>query len=230
MEDYPTFSSDEQLALMQMLADAVQAVQELSPQSDALSNLNDSNEFGAVSIDQMGLIEDMFRQFPLAVTSTECSTVAFGSVMTTLMMRNIPRRCTQRMLMADVIATGYGNSVDFVYLPTDISSGRNLGYAFVNFLKPEFAECFRESFHKKHLSAMRGSRAGLSVSFAVIQGLEANLENVLKTASVHRIRNPEYLPLVLDSEGRLAPCNLAKRSTSPPALFNVARRSSLVAH
>jgi hypothetical protein len=126
---------------------------------------------------------------------------------TTIMIRNIPRKCTQRMLVADLTDAGFGETFDFVYLPTDISSAKNLGYAFVNFTHPEYASSFREVFHKKHLSSMRGSRTGLSVSPAVIQGFDANVENVMKNASVHRIRNPEYLPMVVNREtSRLGPC------------------------
>jgi len=44
------------------------------------------------------------------------------------------------------------------------------------------------------------------VSPAVIQGFDANVENVMKNASVHRIRNPEYLPMVVNREtSRLGP-------------------------
>jgi hypothetical protein len=126
---------------------------------------------------------------------------------TTVMIRNIPRKCTQRMLVADICAAGFGETVDFVYLPVDVSVAKNLGYAFVNFTHSDFSQSFREVFHKNHLSCMRGSRTGLSVSPAVIQGFQANVENVMKNASVHRIRNPEYLPLILNKEtGQLGPC------------------------
>lgn len=126
---------------------------------------------------------------------------------TSIMIRNIPRKCTQRMLVADLTDAGFGETFDFVYLPTDISSAKNLGYAFVNFIHPEYASSFREVFHKKHLSSMRGSRTGLSVSPALIQGFDANVENVMKNASVHRIRNPEYLPLIINRDtGKLGPC------------------------
>lgn len=129
--------------------------------------------------------------------------------LTTVMIRNLPRKCSQRMLLGDIIAAGFGELIDFLYLPTDISSAKNLGYAFANFVHADYALRFRDLFHKNHLPCMRGSRTGLSVSPAVIQGFDANLENVMKNASVHRIRNPEYLPLVLNrNTGKLGPCNM----------------------
>lgn len=138
-----------------------------------------------------GLMKMMYGVPLTAVDSYGQENFRPSESFTTLMIRNIPRKCTQRMLLNDVITAGYGNYVDFVYLPTDISSARNLGYAFINFISSHYAECFRESFHKKHLSSIRGPRAGLSVSYALIQGLQANVDNVLKNSSIHRIRNPE---------------------------------------
>jgi hypothetical protein len=193
----------EQLAIMQMLVEALQISPGLMNPSDEVPN---PTLHASIDEDMMQmLISQMVNS--TTVNQANGSTSNISQDMTTIMIRNIPRKCTQRMLMVDVVAGGYESVVDFVYLPTDISSGRNLGYAFINFVHPHYAECFRESFHKKHLSSMRGSRAGLSVSYAVIQGLESNIENVLKNASVHRIRNPEYLPLILNKDcGRLVPC------------------------
>jgi hypothetical protein len=116
---------------------------------------------------------------------------------TTLMLRNVPRKYTQRMLLSAIQAGGFGNDVDFLYLPTDISSGRNLGYAFVNLLTAAATTAFREQFHKRQLPG-EITKGGLSVSSALVQGFQNNVDNVMRNASVHRIKNPEYLPLVLN--------------------------------
>ena len=190
-----TMSNDEHVALIQTLVDA------LSNNPDLFSCLTDASNHS-----ECGWTSDVDRSAQAFMGSMPCFSDSLKSF-TTVMIRNIPRKCSQRMLMSDITCLGFGDKVDFVYLPTDISSAKNLGYAFVNFKSSESANEFRGRFHKKHLSSLRGSRAGLSVTFAVIQGLEANVENVLKNASVHRIRNPEYLPLILSKElGRLVPC------------------------
>ncbi|KAF4709208.1 hypothetical protein FOZ62_022726 [Perkinsus olseni] len=128
---------------------------------------------------------------------------------TTMMIRNVPKRYTQRMLIQELTGRGFEGTFDFFYLPTDISSGRNLGYAFVNFLTPALAATFKSVFHKLQLpgsgslSVTFGDAVGtnnncLSISVAVVQGLKRNLDNLVRNASVHRIKNPEYLPLVVD--------------------------------
>ena len=210
-------NEDEQFAIMQLLMDTFSVNLDLFATTDNPVPGEEPltcEEFPD-SIDQFSMLADMQN---MVQSSTPESTPGNIENFTTIMIRNVPRKCTQRMLMADVVSAGFGETMDFVYLPTDISSARNLGYAFINFIHPHYAECFRESFHKKHLSSMRGSRAGLSVSYAVIQGREANIDNVMKNASVHRIRNPEYLPLVLNAEGRLAPAaNSVRRNSTTPA-------------
>lgn len=195
--DCSSSSTEDQAALLALLMDII------ASNPDAVSGIE------AVKHTSGDDIFSNFDQDRFFLNSVEAAPAVSGDNLfmpfTTMMIRNIPRKCTQRMLVADIIAAGFRNTMDFVYLPTDISSAKNLGYAFVNFVQPEYAKSFRDIFHKKHLASTRGSRAGLTVSFAIIQGLQANVENVMKNASVHRIRNPEYLPLVLN-EGRLVPC------------------------
>lgn len=193
------FDMDEQVALFQLLLDA------LSTNSGSDAGSIDSSVLPSDMIVPSFDHPDSLFQSLLPMAGAESGVPVSG--FTTIMIRNIPKKCTQRMLLGDIASAGFGEGVDFLYLPTDISSGKNLGYAFVNFVRPACAQLFREQFHKRHLQCMRGSRAGLSVSFAVIQGFHANVENVLKNASVHRIKNPEYLPLVLNKETqRLGPC------------------------
>merc|ERR1712232_163335 len=58
---------------------------------------------------------------------------------TTVMLRNIPNRYTQSMLLSLLDEHGYDLCYDFVYLPMDFRNGVNLGYAFVNLLEHEAA-------------------------------------------------------------------------------------------
>lgn len=194
----PLVNSSDDLALIKLLIDALTSNSATDLRNPCFMN-HESGSVRSISPDRSSsaVCDKCFPESILAATTS----------VTTLMIRNIPRKCTQRMLVADMTAAGFAETFDFCYLPTDISSAKNLGYAFVNFTHPDYALSFREVFHKKHLACMQGSRTGLSVSPAVIQGYQANIDNVMKNASVHRIRNPEYLPLIIHRDtGRLGPC------------------------
>jgi hypothetical protein len=122
---------------------------------------------------------------------------------TTLMIRNIPRKYTQRQLLTDLIAVhDFSREVNFFYLPTDLGTCRNLGYCFLNFMCPHRAAAAKTALHKLRLSA--NAKSGLSLGYADYQGLEENLRNVRRSL-MHRIKNREYRPLVADEAGVLVP-------------------------
>jgi hypothetical protein len=122
---------------------------------------------------------------------------------TTLMIRNIPRKYTQRQLLIDLIAAhDFSGRVDFFYLPIDLGTGRNLGYCFLNFVCPRAAAAVKGALHKLRLFA--GAKSGLSIGYADVQGLEENVRNVRRSL-MHRIKNREYRPLVADENGELVP-------------------------
>jgi hypothetical protein len=54
---------------------------------------------------------------------------------TTVMVKNIPNKYTQRNLL-DLIDVNYAGTYDFFYLPIDFKNKCNLGYAFINFRNP----------------------------------------------------------------------------------------------
>jgi len=116
---------------------------------------------------------------------------------TTLMIRNIPNRYTQRELITELEDLGFAGSFNFLYLPLDKGTMANVGYAFVNFLESCWAErcmavfhdyCFRR--HRRH------SRKVAAVSVAHIQGLEANLAHY-ESAAVNTAKLKQRRPLVV---------------------------------
>jgi len=118
---------------------------------------------------------------------------------TTLMIRNIPNRYTQRELITELEDLGFGGTFDFLYLPLDKGTMANVGYAFVNFVEHSWAErcmasfqgyCFRK--HRRH------SRKVAAVSVAHIQGLEANLMHY-ESAAVNTAKLKQRRPLVVPS-------------------------------
>jgi len=93
--------------------------------------------------------------------------------MTTLMIRNIPVMYTQELLMREWKDAG---AYDFLYVP---HTGKlNLSYGFINFLTEADAMAFRGEWHHRRL-AQYTARKPLSISFADVQGLEANVEQLM---------------------------------------------------
>jgi len=65
---------------------------------------------------------------------------------TTVMIKNIPNKYTQWMLLSK-IDEGYKGLYDFFYLPIDLYNNCNVGYAFINFVLPIFILKFYEDFN-----------------------------------------------------------------------------------
>jgi len=115
----------------------------------------------------------------------------------TLMIRNVPNRCSQRALIKELESLGLGGTFDFVYVPLDLRTISNVGYAFVNFLKSTDAcRCARLlQCHRMQRQVKIGKEVAVSV--AQIQGLEANIRHYEKSTrgkSRLRQRRPVLLP------------------------------------
>ena len=54
---------------------------------------------------------------------------------TTVMIKNIPNKYTQKMLLQKINET-HKDQYDFFYLPIDFKNQCNVGYAFINFVHP----------------------------------------------------------------------------------------------
>jgi len=113
---------------------------------------------------------------------------------TTLMIRNIPNRYTQRELITELEEIGLGSSFDFLYLPIDKGTTCNIGYAFVNFVNPTWAAKCATVFEGYPFKRHRNVPCKIAaVSVAHIQGLEKNLayyEKSVVNTSKKRQRRP----------------------------------------
>lgn len=69
-----------------------------------------------------------------------------GLAQTTILVRNVPTSCSREGFLSVLDSAGFIRSYDFVYLPMDLSTGANFGYAVVNFDESEAAEKFRSQF------------------------------------------------------------------------------------
>mmetsp|Transcript_49843 Transcript_49843/g.160194 ORF Transcript_49843/g.160194 Transcript_49843/m.160194 type:complete len:277 (+) Transcript_49843:118-948(+) len=111
---------------------------------------------------------------------------------TTLMVRNLPSRYTEKMLLEEWKCAG---NFDFLYLPCTTGGQTNRNYAFINFASEAEAVAFQAGWHKKRLAQFNWRNA-LNISFAEVQGLQANLTQLRKKRT--RCSDPKQCqPLVL---------------------------------
>jgi len=107
---------------------------------------------------------------------------------TTLMVRGIPCSFTEERMMEIIDATGVAGKYDFFYLPRAGQSGSNLGYAFINFVKPSCANILKAALQGVALDPVRSTKCAAVVT-ADIQGI-ANLRKHFRRTAVCRGARP----------------------------------------
>ncbi|KAI8054751.1 RNA recognition motif 2-domain-containing protein [Thamnidium elegans] len=90
---------------------------------------------------------------------------------TTFMIRNIPNKYTQKMLIESLDKT-HASTYDFLYLRMDFKNKCNVGYAFINFIDPKSVVSFAEQRDGKNWELFKSTKR-CSLSYATIQGKEA---------------------------------------------------------
>lgn len=116
---------------------------------------------------------------------------------TTIMVRNIPNKYSQRMLEEVFVNFGFGGTFDFLYVPADFFHRLNLGYCFVNFKKPEYAQAFAKIMQDYHLPAFK-SKKKIQISLANTQGFYPNVQKLEHTALCSQYVSPEFHPICVD--------------------------------
>ncbi|RIA80092.1 RNA recognition motif 2-domain-containing protein, partial [Glomus cerebriforme] len=118
-------------------------------------------------------------------------------VRTTFMIRNIPNKYTQEMLLEELNETHKGK-FDFFYLRIDFSSKCNVGYAFINFVDISAVLSFAELRVGQKWSYFNSDKI-CELSYADVQGYPALVEK-FRTSSIMRER-PEYRPKLFFTSG-----------------------------
>mmetsp|Transcript_44891 Transcript_44891/g.72921 ORF Transcript_44891/g.72921 Transcript_44891/m.72921 type:complete len:479 (-) Transcript_44891:268-1704(-) len=112
----------------------------------------------------------------------------------TVMMRNLPNKYNQQMLLEELNSSGFLGTYDFVYLPIDPETNANRGYSFINFIDPSFAWMLKLSYEGRKMGRFNSDKV-VSVAPAALQGFEANHAHY-STARVNR-GDPSTRPLFL---------------------------------
>mmetsp|Transcript_9111 Transcript_9111/g.26151 ORF Transcript_9111/g.26151 Transcript_9111/m.26151 type:complete len:564 (+) Transcript_9111:84-1775(+) len=115
---------------------------------------------------------------------------------TTVMMRNLPNKYTQSMLMDELAQAGFAGAYDFLYLPIDPETHANRGYAFLNLLNPGLAWEMKCFFEGRKMSCFNSDKV-VTVAPAALQGFEANHAHY-SNSRVNR-GDPSARPLFLRS-------------------------------
>mmetsp|Transcript_130065 Transcript_130065/g.277812 ORF Transcript_130065/g.277812 Transcript_130065/m.277812 type:complete len:321 (-) Transcript_130065:30-992(-) len=113
---------------------------------------------------------------------------------TTVMIRHVACKYTQRKLMREINGAGFMGRFDFFYLPMDPRSHANRGFAFANFLSPDIAEEFYHLFHGQQLRHFNSDKV-IAVTPADLQGFEANAAHYAYSRALKHKRAPKSRPL-----------------------------------
>lgn len=118
---------------------------------------------------------------------------------TSLMVRNIPNKYTQKMLLEEFTEHKHGPGViDFFYLPIDFKNRCNRGYAFINFVDYHDILKFHRQYFGQHWRTFNSDKI-CDITYARIQGKAAMLKRFENSALMEK--DEEYKPLVFVSSG-----------------------------
>ncbi|KAF1787702.1 Nucleotide-binding alpha-beta plait domain [Phytophthora cactorum] len=139
---------------------------------------------------------------------------------TTLMIRNIPNKYTQQMLLSEINRHHRGN-YDFFYLPIDFKNKCNMGYAFINFIEAAHIEAFHKEFDGQKWTNFNSEKGK--------QAMIARFQN-----SSLLDKHESYRPLVFGScgpnRGKPEPFPAPKQIVTRSRMFGADEYGSYVAH
>jgi hypothetical protein len=137
---------------------------------------------------------------------------------TTLMIRNIPNKYNQKMLLSTVDETHKG-TYDFFYLPIDFKNKCNVGYAFINFINCQTITSFYENFNNKKWEKFNSEKV-CEIAYARIQGKHSLISHFQNSSLM--VEDKKCRPMIFFSDGP----NMGEPEPFPVGT-NVRRRGSL---
>jgi hypothetical protein len=146
---------------------------------------------------------------------------------TTVLVQNLPARCTREEVLAAFPADG---SYDFIYLPFSVKQRRTSGYMVMNFLTPELALAFKTRYEGQHLPKTHRQCKALVFRAAPYNGLVINVKHAVEKGAMD-IQNEAYLPLIFccgaAAEGLARTCPESVRGGPGPAMLDFRMVASL---
>jgi hypothetical protein len=134
---------------------------------------------------------------------------------TTVMMRQVPLKYTQRKLLREINNAGFTGQFDFLYLPMDPRSHANRGFAFINMVSVEAAEEFYKKFHGQFLRHFNAEKSVIVLP-ADLQGFEENALQYAANAHLGK-RTGHTKPIFFRPLPRHIEAQLPKTKSRTPA-------------
>ena len=139
---------------------------------------------------------------------------------TTLMIRNIPNKYTQRMVLALACERHLG-MFDFFYLPIDFKNRCNVGYAFINFASPEFIIPFYEEFNNKKWDKFNSEKV-CEITYARIQGKAALVQHFQSSSVMSE--DKKYHPIIINAPADFTALTMLRPEDDSPLVSPVPTR------
>jgi hypothetical protein len=146
---------------------------------------------------------------------------------TTLMIKNIPNKYDQEMLLA-AIDRKYKGTYDFFYLPIDFKNKCNVGYAFINFTDPHTIAPFYEDFNNKKWEKFNSEKV-CKITYARIQGKAALIEHFRNSSLMYEDAKCRPLIFTTYSDGNRSTAvaeTLPLFSTPTPSLVTTPTKNN----
>lgn len=143
---------------------------------------------------------------------------------TTIMIKNIPNKYTQKMLLKK-IDKKLKHAYDFFYLPIDLKNKCNVGYAFINFVNPIYILKFFEEFNGQRWEKFKSEKI-CQLTYARLQGHQALSLNFRSHENVLQ-QNMKVRPFILQ-ERKLDAAELARYEKKIRATMTAERITELV--
>ncbi|EPR77764.1 RNA recognition motif 2 containing protein [Spraguea lophii 42_110] len=118
---------------------------------------------------------------------------------TTCMLKNIPNKYTQKMLIEMMNEEHFG-TYDFLYLRMDFANICNVGYAFINFLEPKNIISFYNKVNGKGWIRYSSNKIA-ELTYASIQGLPSLVKKFKKSRVMDE--QESFRPKLFHSKGPL---------------------------
>ncbi|KAI9233404.1 hypothetical protein MVEG_01964 [Podila verticillata NRRL 6337] len=113
------------------------------------------------------------------------------------MIRNIPNKYTQKMLLECINETHFGK-FDFLYLRIDFKNKCNVGYAFINFVNVDVVDSFVKAHVGKKWDRFNSDKI-CSMAYAEVQGRQALIDKFRNSNVMNE--DPSWRPKIFYTSG-----------------------------